>query len=356
MDFVNDNVYRIAGEFPQVVQRDAGFGGMYSLWFTDPIAFVSGDYGFQDEIGWSSFMHEMGHNYTLNTPADYHFGGRIDGNANAIYSETMAQIFQHATAYELLNRAAEYGLDAALAAEIQRSAVQSIKLVRSTYEDYVANGMLYASWNDPGTPEDETFATFMTLAFKFFERAEINGPDYRTPAKRMLRLLENFDVEWESRYDRQHNTADADSFRATLMVAALSYAHGEDLRDDFRALAFPISDEDYDFLLDSMAEIGDSLGRNGLRWRLSMGAPNPFVRETTLRLQLTRATTLSVVVLDVAGRRIATLIDDAPQEAGGLLVQWDGRDDHGRRVGTGSYWVRVAAGGLTAERRLVLID
>ena len=42
-------------------------------------------------------MHEMGHNATLNSPADYYFGGKTDGPANAILSETIAQIFQHAT-------------------------------------------------------------------------------------------------------------------------------------------------------------------------------------------------------------------------------------------------------------------
>ncbi|MBC8424286.1 hypothetical protein H8E07_09205 [bacterium] len=43
----------------------------------------------------------MGHNATLNFPAVHDYGGKIDGYVNAIYSETMAQIFQYATAYEL---------------------------------------------------------------------------------------------------------------------------------------------------------------------------------------------------------------------------------------------------------------
>ena len=34
----------------------------------------------------------------------------IDGNANAIYSESMAQIFQHATGYEIVNNYDYYGL------------------------------------------------------------------------------------------------------------------------------------------------------------------------------------------------------------------------------------------------------
>jgi hypothetical protein len=34
----------------------------------------------------------------------------------------------------------------------------------------------------------------------------------------------------------------AESFRATMMVAAVSFAHDRDLRDTFRALHFPIDD------------------------------------------------------------------------------------------------------------------
>ena len=78
----------------------------------EPITIINdgnfSDYGFQGTIEWSSFMHEMGHNFTLNSPADYYYGGKIDGNANAIFSESLAQIFQHATAFEIINNYSDY--------------------------------------------------------------------------------------------------------------------------------------------------------------------------------------------------------------------------------------------------------
>jgi hypothetical protein len=244
-DFVNDNVFLFNNKFEQFTLRDPSFQGMYSLWFTNPVSFGAGDYGFQGTIQWSSFMHEMGHNFTLNTPSNYYYGGKIDGNANAIYSESMAQIFQHATAYEIVNNSDYYGLSEDWTGDIKQGAISSIKIVRNAYENYLNSGKPFSSWNDPNTPADETFNTFMTIAYKFFEHAENDGLGYQVPVKRMLELLQTFDQDLATRYDPSHNTSAAATFRATLMVTALSYAFNKDLREEFKSLNFPIDDQLY---------------------------------------------------------------------------------------------------------------
>jgi hypothetical protein len=244
-DFVSNQVFRFNGKLEQVLLRDPSFGGMYSLWFTDPMSFGVGDYGFQGTIQWSSFLHEMGHNFTLNTPAHYYYGGRIDGNANAIFSESMAQIFQHATAYEMINRSTEFGLGEDATEEVKNSATSSIRAVRDSYERYLDSGLIFSSWNDPLTPADETFDTFMTIAYKFFAHAENAGGGYKIPLKRMMKFEQIFDPDLAERYNPLQDTVEAARFRATLMVTALSYAFGEDLRAEFEALNFPIDDSLY---------------------------------------------------------------------------------------------------------------
>jgi hypothetical protein len=241
-DFTNDDVFLFNSNFEQVMLRDSAFGGAYSLWFTNPVAFGVGDVFLQGTIGYSSLFHEMGHNYTLNSPGNHYFGGRIDGNANAIFSESMAQIYQHAAGYEIVNRYQEFGLSVDLMEDIRQSLISSIGVVRTSYEDYISSGKPYTSWNDPATPTDEAFGSFMTIAYKFCEQAELSGQGYRTPLKRMMKLLQGFNTLWAQRYDQSHNTAAADTFRATLMVTALSFGFAKDLRADFRGLNFPISD------------------------------------------------------------------------------------------------------------------
>ena len=251
MDFANDNVFLPDGTFQQALLRDADAGGMYSLWYTTPVAFGVSDYGFLGTIQYSSFFHEMGHNVTLNSPAGYYYGGKIDGNANAIFSESMAQVFQHATAHFVLNHREQYGLPSDVAAEVEGNARSSMRLVRSFYDQYLATKP-FASWNDPGTPDDETLLTFMTIAYKFFEHAEEGTEGYGEPLKRMMVLLQIFDEGLRLSYDQSHNTTEADTFRATLMVAALSHAFQEDLRQEFRDLDFPIDDQTYTDLVESV--------------------------------------------------------------------------------------------------------
>ena len=248
-DLINSNVFLVDDRFQQAVLRDPDAGGMYSIWYSSPVAFGSGDYGFQGTPQYSSFFHEMGHNFTLNFPAACLYGETIGGHANAIYSETLAQIFQHATAYEIMNHPAEYGLPPDLVFDIRQSARSSIGLVRAAYERYLGSGTAFFSWNDPATPDDETFDTFMTIAYEFFAHAEKAGRGYAAPARRLMRLLGVFNEDLSQRYEPQSNSPAADAFRATLLVTALSYAFESDLRAEFRELGFPIDDAVYDELM-----------------------------------------------------------------------------------------------------------
>jgi hypothetical protein len=247
-DLANDNIYQNNGKFNQVVLRDPNMAGMYSLWYTNPVALGAGTYAFQGTFDWSDFMHEMGHNFTLNSPANYCFGGKIDGHANEIFSETMAGIFQHAAAYCLINNYATYGLGEDVAFEIAQSALNVMKNTRAAYDNYLADGMLFTSWDVQSTTTNELGNTIGTLVYKFFEHAENGSTGCKVPLKRMMTLLQTFDSTMSAQYDQADNTDAAATFRSTLIVAALSYAFESDLRSEFKSLNFPISDTVYNDL------------------------------------------------------------------------------------------------------------
>ncbi len=249
MDLVNGDVCTSHGRFEQALLRDPECGGMYSVWYTDPVCLASGDYGFTGNIEWSSFFHEMGHNVTLNSPAEFHWGFKQDGPANTIYSEFLAQVFQHATAYELVNNRDTYGIGRDLAYTIEQSARASMGIVRRSYEAYREDGCHFCSWNDGETERDETVTTFMTVAYKFFEHAEKDQHGYRQPVKRLMAFLQRFNPKWEKAFSAKSNSPEAERFRATLVCAALSYAFQKDLRREFRELHFPIDDKIFQQLL-----------------------------------------------------------------------------------------------------------
>lgn len=242
-DLTNADVYMFDGAFRQVVLEDPAIGGgMYSLWFTDPAAFGAGSAAFAGAYPYSSFFHEMGHNFSLNTPSDYYYGGKTDGNANAIFSEATAQIYQHATAYELLDPASDWGLDDDVRLEIELSARASIRGTKIALDRYVAGGSVFESWNDPATGPDESFDSFMVIAHRFFEHAELLGTGYGPPLSRMVAMLQSFDAVRHASWDPGNDTPQAETFRATWMVAAVSYGFATDLRPDFVGLGFPIDD------------------------------------------------------------------------------------------------------------------
>jgi hypothetical protein len=69
----------------------------------------------------------------------------------------------------------------------------------------------------------------------------------------MMQLLGKFDDDMWGQYAQDEDTPDADTFRATLMVAAESYAFGMDLRPEFDALNFPLDDDIVDDLIAAAA-------------------------------------------------------------------------------------------------------
>jgi flagellar hook assembly protein FlgD len=59
-------------------------------------------------------------------------------------------------------------------------------------------------------------------------------------------------------------------------------------------------------------------------------------------------------VSDVSGWLLRTLVDQAQGE-GNKDVTWDGRNEAGHPVATGTYFYRLSAPGFTQTRKMVLL-
>jgi len=81
--------------------------------------------------------------------------------------------------------------------------------------------------------------------------------------------------------------------------------------------------------------------------------PNPAPGAAHLTLQLRDAGTVRVRVFDLAGRLVTT-VHDGPAVAGPMTLVWNGKDDRGRRVSSGVYWIHAEAGGQTMIQKVVL--
>jgi hypothetical protein len=83
-------------------------------------------------------------------------------------------------------------------------------------------------------------------------------------------------------------------------------------------------------------------------------APNPFNPRTTIRYALPEPGPVRLEVFDLAGRRVALLVDRV-LPAGRHELSWDGRDDAGRSVATGTYLLRLATGRTVEGEKLMVV-
>ncbi|MGD9141568.1 MAG: FlgD immunoglobulin-like domain containing protein [bacterium] len=82
--------------------------------------------------------------------------------------------------------------------------------------------------------------------------------------------------------------------------------------------------------------------------------PNPFTSSTTVTFALPEASSVSLEVYDLAGRKVRTL-SAGRRGAGTHRVTWDGTNESGRRVASGIYFLKVDTAQGTATRPLNLV-
>jgi hypothetical protein len=82
--------------------------------------------------------------------------------------------------------------------------------------------------------------------------------------------------------------------------------------------------------------------------------PNPFNPATTIRFELGEPGPTRVVVFDLRGRAVKSLVD-GPLPAQIHEVVWRGRNDEGREVAAGVYFYRISRGDFQVTGRMALI-
>ena len=87
---------------------------------------------------------------------------------------------------------------------------------------------------------------------------------------------------------------------------------------------------------------------------LSQNFPNPFNSGTVIRFALPASADVELGVYDLAGQRVALLVSGA-REAGTFAVNWDGRDERGRELASGTYLYRLRVGDREETRKLLLL-
>jgi hypothetical protein len=160
------------------------------------------------------------------------------------------------------------------------------------------------------------------------------------------------DAQPSARFMVERGALEAGDFHAVsdLLSGGPSYAWTDESPDAdepwYRVLAFTA---------DGGREVIGTVRIEGLPTvlRLGQNAPNPFTASTRLLFSLDRARDVRVEVLDVAGRRVTTLVSGL-LAVGPHVIDWDGRDAQGRLAAAGIYFCRLRADDTALTQRMVL--
>ncbi len=82
--------------------------------------------------------------------------------------------------------------------------------------------------------------------------------------------------------------------------------------------------------------------------------PNPFNPSTVISYAIPNSSFVSLKIYDLLGREVKTLVS-TEQNSGVYNVQWNGDNNSGIKVSSGTYMYRIEAGDFKMTRKLTLL-
>ena len=83
--------------------------------------------------------------------------------------------------------------------------------------------------------------------------------------------------------------------------------------------------------------------------------PNPFNPSTKLSFELTEPAVVTLQIFDLGGKLMRSLLRAAPRASGLHEMAWNGCDDRGHVVASGTYFYKISAGSVVETRSMTLV-
>ena len=157
---------------------------------------------------------------------------------------------------------------------------------------------------------------------------------------------------FEALIDDDMANFNADNFMGTLV-------EGQEL--DHVMGIFNYSFGTYKIQIRDVADLGQTVGIdddvkvNPYEYALHDNFPNPFNPETQIRFSIGSQEDVKLIIYDVVGRQVRTLINGNSFAPGFHVTNWNGLDDSGQKVPSGLYIYRIKAGSFIADKKMLLV-
>ncbi|OGU41048.1 MAG: hypothetical protein A2315_10835 [Ignavibacteria bacterium RIFOXYB2_FULL_35_12] len=90
-------------------------------------------------------------------------------------------------------------------------------------------------------------------------------------------------------------------------------------------------------------------------YKLEQNYPNPFNPTTSIRFSLPLQKKISIVVYDILGNEVKTLLNNQEFEKGNYEVTWDGTNNFGSSVASGQYVYTLKYGNFSKSLKMTLL-
>ncbi|AFN75058.1 putative FG-GAP repeat protein [Melioribacter roseus P3M-2] len=89
-------------------------------------------------------------------------------------------------------------------------------------------------------------------------------------------------------------------------------------------------------------------------YALDQNYPNPFNPSTIITYTLPEMNNVQIKIYDALGREVRSLLNEV-KSAGKHSILWDGMDNFGNRVSSGTYFYQIIAGDFVQTRKMVMV-
>ncbi len=108
---------------------------------------------------------------------------------------------------------------------------------------------------------------------------------------------------------------------------------------------------DFDFTFEEVANDPDDVN---LVTELKGNYPNPFNPTTHIEFSLKKAGNVELAIYNINGQKVRTLISEE-MEADNHKVTWNGKDDRGNSVSSGTYFYRLQTSETTQTKKMLML-
>ena len=117
----------------------------------------------------------------------------------------------------------------------------------------------------------------------------------------------------------------------------------------------------YKIQIRDAADLGTTVGIdkdvhvNPFTYELHDNFPNPFNPETHIRFSIGGKENVKLIIYDIMGQQVRSLINGESYTPGFHAVHWNGLDNDGQKVPSGMYIYRIKAGSFVADKKMLLL-